>query len=80
MPPATTTSVSPVATPCAASMTAFRPDPQTLLIVSAATVGGSPAWIAAWRAGAWPSPAETTLPMMTSSTAAGSTPARRTAS
>ena len=35
---------------------------------------GHPTIIAAWRAGAWPSPAETTFPMMTSSTLAGSTP------
>ena len=37
MPPATAMSMSPVAMPCAASMTAFSPEPQTLLIVSAAT-------------------------------------------
>src|SRR5262245_34121765 len=80
MPPATTTSVSSAAMPWAASITDFRPEPQTLLIVSAATFGGSPAWIAAWRAGAWPSPAETTLPMMTSSTPSGETPARAIAS
>src|SRR5262245_54524573 len=80
MPPATTTSVSSAAMPRAASITAFRPEPQTLLIVRAATLEGSPARIAAWRAGAWPSPAETTLPMITSSTSSGATPARATAS
>ncbi len=37
IPPATAMSMSPVAMPCAASMTALRPEPQTLLIVSAAT-------------------------------------------
>ena len=37
MPPATTMSTSPAAIPCAASITAFNPDPHTLLIVSAAT-------------------------------------------
>ena len=37
IPPATATSMSPVAIPCAASITAFSPDPQTLLIVNAAT-------------------------------------------
>ena len=37
MPPATAMSMSPVAIPCAASITAFRPEPQTLLMVSAAT-------------------------------------------
>src|SRR6059036_1286717 len=80
MPPATATSMSPAATACAASMTAFRPEPHTLLIVSAATCSGSPPRSAACRAGFWPSPAETTLPMMHSSTIAGSRPARRTAS
>ena len=54
--------------PCAASITAFSPEPQTLLIVSAATRSGSPPLSAAWRAGFWPSPADTTLPMMHSST------------
>jgi len=37
MPPATAMSMSPVAMPWAASITAFRPEPHTLLIVSAAT-------------------------------------------
>ena len=37
IPPATATSMSPVAMPCAASMTAFSPDPHTLLMVMAAT-------------------------------------------
>ena len=37
MPPATTTSASPVGMPCAASITALRPEPQTLLMVRAAT-------------------------------------------
>src|SRR5262245_30884060 len=66
--------------PCAASITALRPEPHTLLIVRAATLGGRPAWIAAWRAGACPSPAETTFPITTSSTSSGATPARATAS
>ena len=38
MPPATTMSMSPVAMPCAASITALRPEPHTLLIVSAPTL------------------------------------------
>src|SRR3954468_12664345 len=80
MPPATATSMSPTRMPWSASMTAFNPDPQTLLIVSAATRSGSPPWSAAWRAGFCPRPAETTLPMMHSSTIPGSMPARRTAS
>ena len=37
MPPATATSASPAAMPCAASITALRPEPHTLLMVSAAT-------------------------------------------
>ena len=37
MPPATAISMSPVAIPWAASITAFSPEPQTLLIVIAAT-------------------------------------------
>src|SRR6476659_7330569 len=80
MPPATTTSTSPVATPCAASMTAVSPEPHTLLMLSAATSFDNPPWSAAWRAGFCPRPALTTLPMMHSSTMAGSMPARRTAS
>src|SRR5215470_17009256 len=80
MPPATTTSESPVAIPWAASITDLRPEPQTLLIVRAATSTGSPAPRAACRAGACPRPAETTLPRITSSTWPGSRPARTTAS
>ena len=80
MPPATAISMSPVAIPCAASITAFRPEPQTLLIVSAATWSASPPLSAAWRAGFCPLPAWMTLPMMHSSTSAGSMPARATAS
>ena len=71
MPPATAMSMSPVAIPCAASITAFRPEPQTLLIVIAATCSCRPPLSAAWRAGFWPSPAATTLPMMHSSTDGG---------
>ena len=37
-----------------ASITAFRPEPQTLLMVIAGTMSGRPALIAAWRAGFWP--------------------------
>ena len=43
MPPATATSMSPVAMPCEASMTALSPDPHTLLMVRAATWSPSPA-------------------------------------
>ena len=50
-PPATTISLSPQATACAASITAFRPEPQTALIVSPGVSFGTPAFISDWRAG-----------------------------
>ena len=80
MPPATTIELFPVSTAWAASATAFNPDPQTLLTVMAPTLGGRPPKMAACRAGFWPSPADTTLPMMHSSTCSGSSRARATAS
>ncbi len=52
-------------------MTAFRPQPHTLLMVMAGTVCGRPALITAWRAGFWPEPAVSTWPMMTSLTCSG---------
>ena len=58
-------------TPCAASITAFNPEPHTLLMVREPTLSESPPFNAAWRAGAWPMPALTTHPMMHSSTDAG---------
>jgi hypothetical protein len=39
-----------------------------LLTVMAPADTGSPALIPHWRAGAWPMPADSTLPMMTRST------------
>src|SRR5215472_11069460 len=78
MPPATTISDSPRATACAASPTALRPEPQTLLMAIAETRESRPPRSAAWRAGFWPSPAWTSLPMMASSTCLGSRPARLT--
>ena len=54
-----------------ASMVAFMPEPQTLLMVVAPVASGSPAPRAAWRAGAWPWPAGSTLPMKTSSIRSG---------
>ncbi len=42
-PPATTMSLSPQATACAASMTALRPEPQTALMVRPGTSLGTPA-------------------------------------
>ena len=59
-PPATMICASPLRIACAASITAFSPEPHTLLIVIAGTVTGRPALIAAWRAGFWPLPAVST--------------------
>ena len=56
------------------------PEPHTLLIVVHGTSLGSPAKIAAWRAGAWPTPAGSTQPMNTSLTSSGDAPARSSAS
>ena len=44
-------------------ITVCMPLPHTLLTVVACTEVGKPALIAAWRAGAWPSPAGSTQPM-----------------
>src|SRR5512134_884438 len=75
-PPAITTSASPLATDCAASITAFRPEPHTLLMVMAGIMSGRPALIAAWRAGFWPTPAVSTCPRITSDTWSGLSPER----
>src|SRR6185437_1533568 len=74
MPPAITSSASPARISAAASMIAFRPEPQTRFIVVAEVVAGSPAFSAAWRAGAWPTPACRTSPISTSSI--GASPGR----
>lgn len=50
-PPAMTISASPAMIALAASITAFRPEPQTLLMVMPGTAVGRPALITAWRAG-----------------------------
>ncbi len=75
-PPATTISESPLAIDCAPSIAALRPEPHTLLMVIDGIISGSPARIAAWRAGFWPQPAASTWPMITSETCSGATPAR----
>ena len=67
-PPAITISESPSRMAWAASITAFRPEPQTLLMVIAGTVFGSPPLMTAWRAGFWPTPACSTWPRITSLT------------
>ncbi|NKC14347.1 MAG: hypothetical protein GKR94_19845 [Gammaproteobacteria bacterium] len=43
------------------------PEPHILLMVVQPVASPIPAPMAAWRAGAWPWPADNTLPMMTSS-------------
>ena len=65
-PPAMTISESPSRIACAASITAFRPEPQTLLMVIAGTPLGSPDLITDWRAGFCPAPACSTWPRITS--------------
>ena len=80
MPPATTTSASPARISAAASMIALSPEPHTRLIVVALALSPRPALRAAWRAGAWPTPACSTWPMSTSSICVpAGTPARSTA-
>jgi hypothetical protein len=79
MPPATATSYSPAWIALPASMTARIPEPQTLCTVTHGTLSGIPAPSDAWRAGAWPIPAWSTLPMITCSTSSGRTPARESA-
>ena len=80
MPPATATLRSPALIAWAASMTVFRPEPHTLLMVTAEQASGMPAARRLCRAGFWPRPACSTLPMSTSSTSAAGTFARRRAS
>ena len=63
MPPATTRSTLPAASASEPMITVCMPLPHTLLTVVASTDFGSPALIAAWRAGAWPRPAGRTQPM-----------------
>jgi hypothetical protein len=79
MPPATTICASPSATVLAPKTTACSPEPQTLPTVVVGTVLGIPAASAACRAGAWPTPAERTLPKKTSSTISAGTRARASA-
>src|SRR5688500_9961831 len=75
MPPATTTVAEPALIRSWANITAFMPEPHTLLMVVQPAASGIPTARAAWRAGAWPRPAGSTQPMMTSSTWSGARPA-----
>src|SRR6266581_6699721 len=80
-PPATKTSPSPALIARAAALTAARPEEQSRLNVTPATETGRPASSAAIRATLrLSSPAWFAQPRYTSSTSAGSTPARRTTS
>ncbi len=79
MPPATMTSALPAFSASYAYIAARMPEPHILLTVVQPTPTGRPAPSAACRAGAWPCPAGSTQPMMTSSTCSGRTPARRNA-
>src|SRR5690349_16651608 len=74
MPPATTTDADPALMRSWPSITAFMPEPQTLLIVVAPVETGMPAAIDACRAGAWPRLPGSTQPMITSETSPGATP------
>ncbi len=79
MPPDSTISAEPDLMMSCASMVAFMPEPQTLLMVVAPVASGSFAPRAACRAGAWPCPAGSTLPMSTSSIRSGASLARSSA-
>src|SRR6202789_3150003 len=74
MPPAKMTLAEPARSWSQASITARIAEPHILLTVVLGTLDGIPAPKAAWRAGAWPIPAESTQPMMTSSISATATP------
>ena len=79
-PPATTMSFSPAMTRCAAIAIVCRPLEQKRLTVMPLVVIGRPARSAIWRAMLLPvAPSGVAQPMMTSSTSAGSMPARSTA-
>lgn len=53
----------PSASVCDPIIIDFMPDEHTLLMVVHTVLVGSPPKMAACRAGAWPTPADTTLPM-----------------
>ena len=56
------------------SIAAFMPEPHILLMVVAPAEIGNPAPSVAWRAGAWPWPADRQLPKITSCTCSGFDP------
>jgi hypothetical protein len=67
-PPATMMSASPLAICCMPIATVRSPEPQSWLRPQAVFSWGTPAAMAAWRAGFWPWPAASTWPRITSST------------
>src|SRR6266850_5000 len=79
MPPATMISLVPEARRSCANIAAFIPEPHILFTVVQPVASGKPAPREAWRAGAWPWPAGSTQPMMTSCTSSGRIFARSTA-
>ena len=80
MPPATTIGTRSTITRWAAAAIAFRPEPQARLITEPVEPTARPALIALWRATLPPVvPSGRPTPRITSSTSAGSTPARLTA-
>src|SRR5918996_4468011 len=79
MPPATITSHEFETSRSWANMAAFIPEPHILFTVVQPVASGNPAPSEAWRAGAWPCPAGSTQPMMTSWTSSGRILARSTA-
>src|SRR5438094_4623961 len=79
MPPATMISLVPEASRSCANIAAFIPEPHILFTVVQPAASGRPAPSEAWRAGAWPCPAGSTQPMITSCTSSGEILARSTA-
>src|SRR5712671_6081047 len=71
IPPATTTSTEWAVNRSCANIAAFMPEPHILLTVVQPAASGRPAPSDAWRAGAWPCPAGSTQPMITSWTCSG---------
>lgn len=64
-PPATAQSVWPRAIDCDANTIDFKPEEHTLFIVVHGTDTGIPDFREACLAGAWPTPADSTLPNIT---------------
>src|SRR5690606_11932104 len=79
IPPATTTSTLPASNRSCPMIAACMPEPHILFNVVHTVDLASPAASAAWRAGAWPSPAGSTQPISTSCTASAASPLRSTA-